>query len=74
MCADSLASSALNDLTPQELQIALLLVEGRTRREAANALFLSPKTIEYHLRNVCNKLGISTRAGATMFAMEHNLL
>jgi DNA-binding CsgD family transcriptional regulator len=61
MCADSLASSALNDLTPQELQIALLLVEGRTRREAANALFLSPKTIEYHLRNVYNKLGISTR-------------
>jgi DNA-binding CsgD family transcriptional regulator len=53
--------ATLNDLTPQELQIALLLVEGRTRREAASALFLSPKTIEYHLRNVYNKLGISTR-------------
>ena len=48
-------------LTPQELQIALLLAAGRTTREAAAALFLSPKTIEYHLRNVYLKLGIHSR-------------
>ncbi|HEY6935121.1 MAG TPA: AAA family ATPase [Marmoricola sp.] len=48
-------------LTPQELQVSLLLVEGRTTREAAAALFLSPKTVEYHLRKVYAKLGISTR-------------
>lgn len=50
------------DLTPRELQIALLLAEGRTTRETAQALFLSPKTVEYHLRHVYNKLGIATRA------------
>ena len=53
--------ASLNDLTPQELQIALLLARGMTRREAAAALFVSPKTIEYHLRHVYNKLGIRTR-------------
>ncbi|KQZ69704.1 ATP-binding protein [Nocardioides sp. Root151] len=49
-------------LTPQELQIAGLLGAGRTTREAAAALFLSPKTVEYHLRHVYMKLGIHTRA------------
>jgi DNA-binding CsgD family transcriptional regulator len=51
----------LDELTPQELQIALSLAEGRTTRETAAALFLSPKTIEYHLRNVYRKLSISSR-------------
>jgi len=55
--------SDLDGLTPRELQIALLLAEGRTTREAAAALFLSPKTIEYHLRHVYTKLEITTRAG-----------
>jgi DNA-binding CsgD family transcriptional regulator len=53
--------STLDELTPQELQVALLLAEGRTTRQAAAALFLSPKTIEYHLRGVYRKLGISSR-------------
>ena len=53
--------SARDELTPQELQIALLLAEGRTTREAAAALFLSPKTIEYHLRHVYLKLDIHSR-------------
>jgi DNA-binding CsgD family transcriptional regulator len=49
-------------LTPQELQVSMLLVEGRTTREAAAALFLSPKTVEYHLRKVYTKLGIGSRS------------
>jgi len=53
--------STLDQLTPQELQIALLLAEGRTTREAAASMFLSPKTIEYHLRNVYRKLGVHSR-------------
>lgn len=49
-------------LTERELQIAVLLTEGgRTTRETAGALFLSPKTVEYHLRNVYTKLGVSSR-------------
>ena len=51
-----------SSLTAQELQVSLLLVEGRTTREAAAALFLSPKTVEYHLRKVYTKLGIGSRA------------
>lgn len=53
--------STRSQLTPQELQIALLLAAGRTTREAAASLFLSPKTIEYHLRSTYRKLGISSR-------------
>jgi DNA-binding CsgD family transcriptional regulator len=54
--------TTLNDLTPQELQIALSLAEGRTTRETAAALFLSPKTIEYHLRSVYRKFDIGSRS------------
>jgi DNA-binding CsgD family transcriptional regulator len=50
-----------DELTPRELQIALLLSGGKTTREAAAALFLSPKTIEYHLRHVYMKLGVHAR-------------
>ena len=53
--------STVDDLTPRELQIALALAGGRTTREAAAALFLSPKTVEYHLRHVYDKLGIRSR-------------
>jgi DNA-binding CsgD family transcriptional regulator len=53
--------STIEALTPQELQIALLLTAGRTTREAAAALFLSPKTVEYHLRHAYQKLGIHSR-------------
>ncbi|MBD8869985.1 ATP-binding protein [Nocardioides donggukensis] len=55
-------TGADRQLTPQELQIATLLAEGRTTREAAAAVFLSPKTVEYHLRHVYLKLGIGSRA------------
>jgi DNA-binding CsgD family transcriptional regulator/tetratricopeptide (TPR) repeat protein len=58
--------STRDQLTPQELQIALLLAAGRTTREAASSLFLSPKTVEYHLRSIYRKLGISSRAELTV--------
>ncbi len=54
-------ATATTALTPQERQIATMLTAGRTTREAATALFLSPKTVEYHLRNVYLKLGIRSR-------------
>jgi DNA-binding CsgD family transcriptional regulator len=57
--------TTLSDLTAQELQVALSLAAGRTTRETAAALFLSPKTIEYHLRNVYRKLAIGSRSELT---------
>jgi DNA-binding CsgD family transcriptional regulator len=48
-------------LTPQELQVALAVAEGRTNREVAAALFLSRKTIEFHLGNVYSKLALRSR-------------
>ncbi|MGA8416180.1 MAG: AAA family ATPase [Candidatus Dormiibacterota bacterium] len=54
-------ASATDTLTRQELRIAQILATGRTTRETAAALFLSPKTIEYHLRSIYGKLGISSR-------------
>lgn len=55
------ADRSIDLLTPQELQVATLLAEGRTTRQAAAAMFLSPKTVEYHLRHAYTKLGINTR-------------
>ena len=54
--------STLLRLTPQELQVARFVAEGRPTREVAAQLFLSPRTVEFHLRNVFTKLGISSRA------------
>jgi DNA-binding CsgD family transcriptional regulator len=48
-------------LTAQELQVALVVARGATNREAGAALFLSPKTIEYHLGRVYRKLGVRSR-------------
>ncbi|WP_112244282.1 AAA family ATPase [Kribbella monticola] len=53
--------STADQLTPQERQIAMLLVDGESIRSAAARLFLSPKTVEYHLRKVYAKLGIHSR-------------
>ena len=62
---------ALDTLTRQELHIAQVLVGGKTTREAAAALFLSPKTVEYHLRNVYSKLGVNSRSALAALLQSH---
>lgn len=56
------AASSGDELTPQELQVALQVAEGKTNKDVGAALFLSPKTVEFHLARVYRKLDISSRA------------
>lgn len=61
-------------LTEQELQIARFVSEGRTNREVAAQLFLSPRTIDFHLRNVYKKLGISSRTALARLDLDSESL
>jgi DNA-binding NarL/FixJ family response regulator len=54
--------TAVNELTPQEIQVVGLVRRGLSNRDVAAHLFLSPRTIDFHLRNVFTKLGLTSRA------------
>jgi DNA-binding CsgD family transcriptional regulator len=56
------ASGMAGELTPQERHVAELVRQGLSNRDVAAQLFLSPRTIDFHLRNVFTKLGVSSRA------------
>ena len=49
------------------------MAAGLTNAQAAERLFLSPRTIDQHLRSIYGKLGVNTRAAATAFAIDHGL-
>jgi DNA-binding NarL/FixJ family response regulator len=60
--------------TARELEVLALVAKGRTNREIAAALGVSEHTVRRHLQNLFRKLGVSSRAAATAYAMEHELL
>jgi HD-GYP domain-containing protein (c-di-GMP phosphodiesterase class II)/DNA-binding CsgD family transcriptional regulator len=61
-------------LTDREVEVLRLAAKGLTRKKMADALFVSPSTVRSHLEHIYAKIGVSTRAAATLFAVEHDLI
>jgi DNA-binding NarL/FixJ family response regulator len=61
-------------LTEREVDVLRLIARGRATKEVAAMLGISAKTVGHHIEHIYAKAGVSTRAGATLFAMEHGLL
>ncbi|QGX98204.1 DNA-binding response regulator [Roseovarius faecimaris] len=61
-------------LTNREQTILLQLAQGKSNRDVAEALDISVRTVETHRKNIKRKLGISSTAGLTRYAMEHGVL
>ena len=62
--------STATDLTAQERQVAALVQQGLSNKDAAARLFVSPRTVDFHLRNVFSKLGVSSRGELAQIALE----
>jgi two-component system response regulator DevR len=66
-------ASAFAELTNQEMQVLRLVSEGKTNREIAEALYLGEGTVRNYVSNILSKLGVSNRAEAAAYAVQHNL-
>jgi HD-GYP domain-containing protein (c-di-GMP phosphodiesterase class II) len=60
-------------LTEREAQVVALLARGLQTKQVARTLEISPKTVDSHIQSAYRKMGVSTRAGATLFAVRHGL-
>ena len=61
-------------LTDREVDVLRRIAAGDSIQQAAAALFVAPKTVDFHLQNIYVKAGVTTRAGATLFAVHNDLL
>ena len=61
-------------LTPREVEVLRLLAQGLSNKEMAQRLVIAPKTIANHVEHIYAKIDASTRATASLFAMQHGLL
>jgi HD-GYP domain-containing protein (c-di-GMP phosphodiesterase class II) len=61
-------------LTGREVEVLRLLVRGRSEAQIAAELFIAASTVHTHVTHIYDKAGVSTRAGAAVFAMEHGLI
>lgn len=68
------ATSPLESLSPREREVMLLVIEGRSSSEIAEALHLSPKTVETHRSRLMEKLGVENVIGLVKFAVQHGLV
>jgi DNA-binding NarL/FixJ family response regulator len=70
----SVRPRAAGGLSAREIQVLRLVAAGKTNRHIASQLFISERTVERHLSNIFNKLDLPSRAAATAYAYEHQLL
>jgi DNA-binding NarL/FixJ family response regulator len=61
-------------LTARELEVLRLVAQGLTNEQVAEDLVISPRTVETHLTSIYSKIGVSSRAAATRYAMQHHLI
>jgi DNA-binding CsgD family transcriptional regulator len=71
---DSAPATAAGSLTARELQVLRLVAAGKSNRAIAGELFISERTVERHVSNIFTKLDVSSRAAATAYAYEHQLV
>src|SRR5699024_11348346 len=67
-------SEQSHGLTPREREILTILATGKTNKEIATKLFISERTVDRHVSNILGKLNVPTRAAATAFAYEHDMI
>jgi DNA-binding NarL/FixJ family response regulator len=61
-------------LTARQVEVLRLVAQGLSNRAIADALVVSPRTAERHVQDIYARIGVSSRAAAALFAMEHDLL
>jgi DNA-binding NarL/FixJ family response regulator len=66
--------TTLSDLTSRELKILQLVLAGYTNKAIAAEVFISEKTVEFHLGNIYAKVGVRTRMLAGVWALQHGIL